>query len=262
MIRSMYNSVSGLIAHQQSLDLVANNLANVNTTAYKRSETAFGDLLYHRLLDKRVAVARPEGLPEARTGQGTRVLAVTPAWWEQGTLASTERPLDLAIAGEGFFQVEQPDGGTAYTRAGSFSLEAGGRLVTAAGEYLRVPFTLEGVRPDTLTVTPGGLVSALDNNGNPVELGALHLCRFVNPEGLVQTQGRLFLETEASGPPVEGAPGENGLGRIRQCCLELPTVSLAREMALLLIHHRSIQAAARSLVTAAELQGLTVQVSL
>ncbi len=261
MISSINNSVSGLIAYQRALDQVAHNLANVNTTAYKQSETIFGDLLYQRLQDKRTAEARPEGFPEARTGQGARVIAVTPAWWEQGPLAQTERPFDLAIDGKGFFQIELAEGETAYTRAGSFCLDAGGRLVTAAGGYLDVPFTLEGVRPETMTVTPEGLVSALDEDGARVELGALRLYHFINPEGLFQTQGRLFLETEASGPPVEGAPGENGLGRIRQFCLEQSTVSLAREMTLMLIQHRSIQASARSLVTASEMQRLTLQIN-
>lgn len=261
MISSVYNSVSGLSAHQQALDQIAHNLANVNTTAYKQSETVFGDLLYQSLRDQRMAVARPEGVPEVQTGQGVRVVATTPAYWEQGAMVLTQRPFDLAIDGKGFFQIELPEGEMAYTRAGSFSLDAAGRLVTAAGYHLSAPFTLEGVRPETITVTPEGLVSALDESGAPVELGTLHLHYFINPEGLNQSRGCLFLETEVSGPPAEGAPGQNGLGRLRQCCLEQSTVSLAREMTLLLIQHRSIQAAARCLVTATELQRLTVQVN-
>lgn len=261
MIRSFQNSLSGIRACQQSLGVVANNLANINTTAFKRSESTFGDLYYHLLREKRLAAAPPAGAPEPRAGQGARVLAVQ-TFWEQGTLLPGDRPLDWAIEGEGFFKVDLPGGSAAYTRAGDLHLDAGGRLVTAAGEYLSAGFSLGAVRPETVTVSPEGQVIALDRDGSPVVLGTVRLYRFANPDGLLKERGQLYRQTEASGPPEEGVPGAGGFGKLRQYFLEQSNTILSRDMVQLMIHQRSLQASARCLATADELQGLTVQVSL
>lgn len=257
MIRSIYNSWSGIAACEHSLGQTAHNLANLNTPAYKRAETAFGDMLYAELRQRRFPRSS-EG--EAAVGQGVHPRAFTP-FLEQGALMATERPLDLAVSGEGYFRVRSGDGTVAYSRNGSFYLDAAGRLVTAAGDYLEVPFALEHGAGD-LTISPEGVAVIDGAGGETGELGQIRLYRFANPAGLASDGAGRYLESVSSGEPEEGLPGADGFGRVCQYYLEQSNADLAVEMVQLLMAQRSLQANVRSLITADELQALALQVRL
>jgi len=257
LIRSINNSWSGIAACQRSVDQVAHNLANLNTLAYKRSEMVFGDMLYHELHQRRFPTSTRQDLP---VGQGVQVLAKAP-FLEQGTLVYGERPLDLAIDGEGYFRLLNADGVELYTRNGSFQLDAAGKLLTSSGDYLDVSFPLEQGVLD-LSISPEGVAVITGENGKKVELGQIRLYRFANPSGLTENGAGCYLPSELSGEPREGLSGDNGFGRIRQYYLEQSNSEIAAEMVGLLTAHRALQANIRSLLTADELQALALQIRL
>lgn len=255
MIRSIYNSWSGIAACQRSVEQTAHNLANLNTPAFKRSEVAFGDMLYHELHRRRFPTSVSQDLP---VGQGVQVLAKAP-FLEQGTLVFGERPLDLAIEGEGYFRLVSSGGTELYTRSGSFQIDAAGKLVTGNGDYLDVPFTLEQGTAN-LTISLEGTVTVTGDHGQSVELGQIRLYRFANPSGLTEMGAGRYLPGELSGDPQEGLSGDNGFGWIRQYYLEQSNADVRAEMVDLLTTHRALQANIRSLLTADELQALALQI--
>ncbi len=257
MIRAIYNSWSGIAACQRSVELTAHNMANLNTPAYKRSEMVFGDMLYHEFHQRRFPTSAEQDL---LVGQGVQLLARAP-FLEQGTLLYGERPLDLAIEGDGYFRLLGHGEGELYTRCGSFQVDESGKLVTCNGDYLDTAVTLERGAID-LTIGPDGKITATGENGETVELGQLRLYRFPNPYGLTEVGSGCYMANEASGDPREGIPGENGFGRIRQYYLEMSNADIRAEMVDLLIAQRTLQANVRSLVTADELQALTLQVKI
>lgn len=259
MLRSIYNSRSGIAVSERSLHQTAHNLANLNTTAYKRSEMLAGDMPYHTLQEKRMPFASEAKLP---AGQGVHPQAVAP-FLGQGALVETERPLDLAISGEGYFRLRSPaDNRVLYSRNGSFSLDAGGKLVTAAGYYLDVPFGLGQESAGDLFISPEGIVTITAGSEEAGELGRISLYRFANPGGLVGDGAGCYLESVLSGEPEEGLPGSGGFGSICQYFLEHSNADTVFEMVQLLLAQRALQANARSLVTADELQALILQVKL
>lgn len=256
MLRSIYNSWSGIAVCERSLGRTAHNLANLNTTAYKRSEMVFGDIFYHALQERRLPYTSEVRLT---VGQGVHLQAAAP-FLGQGALMETERPLDLAISGEGYFRLlGSVDGRAAYSRNGSFSLDANGRLVTAAGDYLDLPFTLEH-GSGFPSIGPEGMAVITGAGGEVEELGQIRLYRFTNPAGLTSDGAGRYLESALSGEPEEGLPGTNGFGRLCQYCLEQSNADTALEMVQLLLAQRALQANVRSLITADELQALVLQV--
>ncbi len=259
MSRSFFTAFSGVAAYQRSLQQVAENIANVNTNAYKKSEVSFTELLYSELQDKRYAVDPLPGELAPITGKGTHLYPVT-RFFDQGPLQLTQRPLDLAIEGRGFFRINRPDGEEAYTRRGSFYVDDNGTIVTDQGEELDVGFNLDGIMVSTVIVSPEGLVSGRNEDGETVELGRISLYTFVNQGGLFKDSSGLFTVTEASGDPEEGNPGQNGFGALRQFALEGSNVDLSMEMVHLIANQRALQANVRSLVTADELKALTLLV--
>ncbi len=230
MPNALHIARSGLDALDQRLKTISNNLANAQTVGFKRDRAAFETLLYQ--------TSRPAGAPAGAdqrfgmgltTGAGVRV-AGSERVHSQGGFTLTGNPLDLAIDGEGLFAVTLPDGRPAYTRAGQFTLNGEGQIVTAQGYPLRpglqVPEGASG-----LTVGPDGTVSALlPGETQPTEIGRLVLASFVNPAGLEPVGENLFLESAGSGPAQEGNPAEGGLGRIRQGALEASNVSAVQEL--------------------------------
>ncbi len=255
MLRSIHNSRSGIAVSESSLNQTAHNLANLNTAAYKRSEMAAGDMPYHTLQERRMPYVSAAGLP---AGGGVHPQAAVP-FLGQGALAETESPLDLAISGEGYFRLLGPGGRVLYSRNGSFSLDAGGRVVNAAGYYLDIPFNLEQERGE-LSISPEGAVTMTSPGGEVREPGRISLYRFANPGGLISDGAGCCLESALSGRPVEGLPGSGGFGCIRQYCLEQSNSDTALEMVQLLLAQRALQANVRSLITADELQALILQV--
>jgi len=259
MLRSLHISRTGLDVQQTSLDVISNNLANVSTTGFKRGRPVFEDLLYQIIRQPGAQSSQQTELPSGfQLGVGARVVA-TERLFTQGSLNQTGNALDVAISGRGLFQIQMPDGGTAYTRDGSFQVDSDGNLVTASG-YLVLPNMQ--VPQDTLqiTIAKDGVVS-VTQPGNPntiTDLGQIQLATFINPAGL-QSQGEnLFIETAASGPAQVNNPGENGVGMLNQSFLETSNVNVAEELVNMIITQRAYELNSRAITTSDQmLQRLT-----
>ncbi len=223
-------AATGMTAQQLRVEVIANNLANVNTTGFKRSRAHFEDLLYQMVeAPATVGGSAAQTTEAVQIGRGTRLAAVQRID-EQGALEQTGRPLDLAIDGEGFFAVTMPDGTQAYTRDGNLSVSDQGTIVTHGGYIVEPGITLP---PDAreVSVSQTGVITAVTSDvANPVELGRLSLVRFANPTGLRAMGENLFVQTVASGEPTEGLPQENGFGRLIQGSLEASNVEVVQEM--------------------------------
>lgn len=253
MTPSLHIARSGLEALDARLRTISNNLANVNTVGFKRDRAAFETMLYQ--------VSRPAGAPAGAdnrfgmglsTGTGVRI-AGTERVHAQGSLTITDNALDLAIDGEGLFEVTLPDGRAAYTRAGAFTRDGEGRIVTAQGHVL-APGLQIPESATAITVGADGTVSAqLPGEAQPTEIGRLVLASFINPGGLEPIGENLFLETAASGAPQQGAPGENGLGRIRQGALEGSNVSAVQELVAMIETQRAYEINTKVIQTADEM---------
>ncbi|MCK9192571.1 MAG: flagellar basal-body rod protein FlgG [Nevskia sp.] len=237
MIDSLYIGATGLNTQQVRIDTIANNVSNVNTTAFKKGRVAFADIFYRRL-----NTATPVNLEAQSTqvGLGTAI-SRTDSVFSAGDIVQTNNPLDLAIQGGGFFEVRSTGGETVYSRLGSLRLNTDGELQTQNGDLLassvRVP-------PDatSITVSRGGEISVVvPNQRDPVVLGTLELANFVNPEGVRAIGGGLYAATESSGQPYFAAPGENGAGTISQGFLESSNVDLTTELIDLVVAQRAYQ---------------------
>ena len=259
MLRSLHISRTGLDAQHSQLDVISNNLANVSTTGFKRGRAVFEDLLYQIIRQPGAQSSDQTQLPSGfQLGVGARVVA-TERLFTQGSLNQTGNSLDVAISVRGLFQVQMPDGSTAYTRDGSFQVDSQGTLVTASG-YVVLPSMQ--IPPDALVVTiaKDGVVS-VTQPGNPniiSQLGQIQLATFVNPAGL-QSQGEnLFIETAASGSPQVNNPGTNGLGVLNQSFLETSNVNVAEELVNMIITQRAYELNSRAITTSDQmLQRLT-----
>ncbi|GAA7274594.1 flagellar basal-body rod protein FlgG [Helicobacter pylori] len=250
MLRSLYSATSGMLAQQTHIDTTSNNIANVNTTGFKKSRADFNDLFYQAMqyagTNTSNTTLSPDGM---EVGLGVRPSAIT-KMFSQGSPKETENNLDVAITGKGFFQVQLPDGTTAYTRSGNFKLDEQGNLVTSEG-YLLIPqITLP---EDTTQVNIGvdGTVSAtqgLQTTSNVI--GQITLANFVNPAGLHSMGDNLFSITNASGDAIVGNPDSQGLGKLRQGFLELSNVRLVEEMTDLITAQRAYEANSKSIQTA------------
>ncbi len=224
-------AASGMMAQQTRSEVIANNLANVNTTGFKRSRAQFEDLLYQNVQGAAV-IGAPESqtTPAVQVGRGTRLTAVT-RLHTQGTLETTNRPLDVAIEGEGFFQVQVGQGQLAYTRDGSFQISDQGVLVTSEG-YTVQPSIRIPSDATTVSISRTGVVTATRGNdaSKPQEVGRLELARFVNPAGLMTQGQNLYTATAASGEAQAGFPQDDGLGTLVQGSLEGSNVEIVQEM--------------------------------
>ncbi|WP_025448420.1 flagellar basal-body rod protein FlgG [Helicobacter pylori] len=250
MLRSLYSATSGMLAQQTHIDTTSNNIANVNTTGFKKSRADFNDLFYQAMqyagTNTSNTTLSPDGM---EVGLGVRPSAIT-KMFSQGSPKETENNLDVAITGKGFFQVQLPDGTTAYTRSGNFKLDEQGNLVTSEG-YLLIPqITLP---EDTTQVNIGvdGTVSVtqgLQTTSNVI--GQITLANFVNPSGLHSMGDNLFSITNASGDAIVGNPDSQGLGKLRQGFLELSNVRLVEEMTDLITAQRAYEANSKSIQTA------------
>ena len=229
MDASMWIAKTGLDAQQTRMSVISNNLANVNTTGFKRDRASFEDMLYQKLrqpgAQNTVDAQAPTGL---MLGTGVRIVA-TEKTHVQGSLVSTKNALDVAIQGEGFFQIAQPDGSMAYTRDGSFKLSSTGQLVTSNGALLQPPIVIP---PNVASISVGqdGTVSVENANGGSQNIGQIQVARFVNPAGLQSMGQNLLKETPASGTVQLGAPGQTGAGHLMQGALEASNVNVVEEM--------------------------------
>lgn len=241
MITALYSASTGMEAQETNINTISNNLANVNTTGFKRSRANFQDLLYQneRAVGSQASADTqvPTGI---QIGLGTRTASVDRIH-TVGDLEKTGSDLDLAIEGEGFFQVERPDGETVYTRDGSLKKDREGRLVTADGDPL-VPEITIPENATKISVGQDGTVTAyLDNDSGGTEIGVIELARFGNPSGLRSIGGNLYRESDASGSPVLGEAASEGFGTIAQGFLESSNVSIMKEMTNLISGQRAYE---------------------
>jgi flagellar basal-body rod protein FlgG len=253
MIRSLWTSATGMQAQALNLDVIANNLANVNTAGFKKSRAEFQDLLYETLRPAGTASSQDTQVPAGiQIGHGTRPSTVLKIF-SQGNMENTKNELDLAIEGDGFFQIILPNGETAYTRDGSFKLDSDGRIVNSDGFALEPEISIPS---DALSISVGidGTVSVLQAGDSvPSEIGTIELARFVNPAGLISTGRNLYIISEASGDEMTGTPGEDGLGSIAQGFLEMSNVSVVDEMVSMITAQRAYEVNSKSIQTADEM---------
>lgn len=255
-MRALWTAVTGMIAKQLDIDVIANNLANVNTPGFKKSRAEFQDLIYQTL--RLPGSTQAEGLlvpTGSQVGLGTRTSAISKLF-SQGDFVQTGNLLDLAIEGEGFFQVQLPDGTTAYTRDGSFKLDAEGRIVTSDGYPLQPPITIPREATHIAIGADGTVTVNLPGQAVPQQAGRIELARFANPEGLSSIGRNLFTTTAASGDAAVGAPGAEGFGTLAQGFLEMSNVKVVEEMVRMIIAQRAYEATSKAVSTADEMWGM------
>lgn len=253
MIRSLWISASGMEAQQVNLDVISNNLANVNTVGFKRSRADFQDLLYQNMKSagavSGVGTQVPTGI---QLGSGVRPVAVQKVFM-QGNFQQTQNDLDLAIEGDGFFQITKPDGEIAYTKAGSFKRDSEGRMVNSDG-YPLDPAIAIPRNASKINISSDGIVSAqVPGSSAPTDIGRIELARFINPSGLNSIGKNLYLPTASSGDPITGRPGQDGFGGLAQGFLEMSNVNIAEEMINMIVGQRSYEINSKAIQTADEL---------
>ncbi len=241
MIRALWTAASGLEAQQMTIDVISNNLANVNTTGYKRANADFQDLMYQTIVSPGTSSSSGNTFPTGiEVGHGTRLVAIQKLF-SQGGFKQTQNPLDLAIEGDGFFQLIHPNGGTAYTRAGAFKRDSEGRIVNSDG-YVLDPEIVIPSDAKEVTVGADGTVSVLvEGETEPTEIGTIQLVRFANPGGLMSTGKNLYQTTPASGTAEVGTAGSDGFGTVMQGFLEMSNVNVVNEMINLIIAQRAYE---------------------
>ncbi len=249
MLKSLYTTATGMKAQQTMVDMIANNIANVNTAGFKKSQASFEDLFYVTLQSPGLAKGAGDAAVPIGTqiGSGTRLNGTTKVF-TTGTLEITERNLDVAVDGDGFFAVTLPDGSVGYTRDGNFHLNADGKLVTGSGNVVLPEISMPS---DTLEISidPEGRVS-VRTAGNPDSstlLGQLNLHRFVNPSGMLAVGANVLRPTEASGAPITGTPGSTGLGLLKQGFVERSNVQIVNELVNLIVAQRAYEVNSRAI---------------
>jgi flagellar basal-body rod protein FlgG len=249
MIRSLWISKTGMEAQQTQLDAIAHNLANSATTGFKKGHAQFEDLIYQNLRQAGANTTDQTTLPTGlQLGLGVRSVALARNF-TQGALQQTGNTYDMAISGQGFFQIQMPDGTTAYTRDGSFQVNAQGQLVTSAGYTVQPGITVpQGAQ--TVTISKDGILSVtLPNNPAPQQVGQVQLANFVNPAGLEPRGENLFGETVASGAPQAGVPNANGLGAIQGGYLENSNVNMVEELVAMIQTQRAYEINSKAVQT-------------
>jgi len=259
MVRSLWTGASGMIGQQAQVDVISNNLANVNTHGFKKQRVEFEDLIYQTLRVAGTPATENTVVPVGvQMGHGVRV-AATQRVFSQGSLQQTDVPTDMAIAGEGFFRVQMFDGSWAYTRNGTFKVDSDGRMVTSNGFWLLPDIIMpEGFLPETISVSRDGRVTVIVPDIDPseaLEVGRLELYRFPNPVGLMAVGDNLFRVSAASGDPIPGIPGFDGMGTIQNRFLEMSNVAVVQEMVNLIVAQRAYEFNSRTIQTSDSMLG-------
>jgi flagellar basal-body rod protein FlgG len=250
MDSALWAAKTGLEAQQTRMAVTANNLANVNTTGFKRGRVAFEDLLYQNVRQVGADAAQDTQLPSGLTvGTGVRVVA-TEKTYTQGNLQVTSNALDVAINGRGFFQVALPDGTNAYTRDGSFKVNAQGELVTSGGYRVQPAVSIPDGAQSVSIGTDGVVSVQLAGQAAPSQVGSLQVVDFINPAGLQARGENLLLESAASGAPQTGTPGLNGLGSLQQGALEASNVNVVEELVAMIETQRAYEMNSKAVSTA------------
>jgi len=254
MIRAMGTAASGMKAQQMNIDTIANNLANVNTTGYKRSHAEFQDLLYEKVMPGGQVDAEGRAVPtRVEVGHGVKLVA-TNKNFSQGTVVNTGNPLDLMIEGDGFFQLRMPDGTIKYTRDGSFKMDAERNVVTSGGYRLEPAITVPEDAVE-IAVSRDGIVAVRvqGDDSNIQEIGQLELARFPNSSGLQALGGNVFSESPASGNPLLSTPGVEGVGQTSSGFLEMSNVETVDELVSMISAQRAYELNSKTISMADEM---------
>jgi flagellar basal-body rod protein FlgG len=249
MMRSLWISKTGMEAQQTQLDAISHNLANTGTNGYKRSHAVFEDLMYQNLRQAGANSSEQTQLPTGlQLGLGVRAVAMSRNF-SQGNLQQTSSNLDIAVKGQGFFQVQMPDGTPAYTRDGAFQLDANGQVVTNNGYVIDPGITIPP-NSQSVTIAADGTVSVVvAGQAAPQQLGQLQLANFINPAGLEPRGQNLYTETAASGTPIVGAPGADGLGSLQQGYVETSNVNVVEELVTMIQTQRAYELNSKAIQT-------------
>ena len=258
MIRSLWISKTGLDAQQTQMDVISNNLANVSTTGFKKSRAVFEDLLYQTMRQPGASSSQQTQLPTGlQLGTGVQPVA-TERIHTQGNLQKTDDARDVAIRGDGFFQISMPDGTLAYTRDGSFKTNNQGQLVTSSG-FAVEPVIVIPQNATSMSISRDGIVSVTTaDNTASVEIGSIQLATFINPGGLESKGENLYVETTASGTPITNVPGSNGAGLLQQNYVETSNVNVVEELVSMIQTQRAYEINSKAITTSDQmLQRLT-----
>ncbi|WP_118181912.1 flagellar basal-body rod protein FlgG [Paraburkholderia phosphatilytica] len=261
MNRSLYIAATGMNAQQAQMDVISNNLANVSTNGFKGSRAVFEDLMYQTLRQPGASSTQETQLPSGiQVGTGVQQIA-TERLYTQGNLQQTGNSKDVAINGAGFFQVQMPDGTTAYTRDGSFQTNAQGQLVTSSG-YPVIPSITIPANATSLTIGTDGVVSVTTpNSSNNTTVGSLQLANFINPAGLQANGENLFSETASSGTPNVTTPGLNGSGTLSQGYVEASNVNVVQELVNMIQTQRAYEINSKAVTTSDQMLQTLSQMS-
>ena len=257
MVRSLWTGASGMIGQQSNMDTISNNLANVNTSGYKKQRADFEDLIYQTVQVAGTPATEDTVVPvPIQMGHGVK-LSSTQREFTQGALQNTENVSDMAIQGDGFFRIQNYDGSYAYTRDGSFKIDSTGQFVTANGYKLMPDLTLpQGFIPDTLSISQDGRVTVkVPGRDDPIQVGQLELYRFPNPEGLTAVGENLYKVSNASGEALAGRPGFDGMGKTIHKFLEMSNVSVVREMVNMIVAQRAYEFNSKAIQTSDNMLG-------
>ncbi|MCA9167630.1 MAG: flagellar basal-body rod protein FlgG [Planctomycetales bacterium] len=258
MLRALYSSATGMKAQEYLIDVTSNNLANVNTNGFKRSQMDFADLMYSTIRAPGAEIANGQTSPIGfQIGSGVRPVGTTKNF-STGTIEPTGNPTDMAIEGQGFFEVTMPDGSFRYTRDGAFRVDANGMLVTGDGYPLSPQITIQDGAID-INVSPGGIVDGM-LNGTRTTFGTITLNRFTNPAGLSSEGNNLFAVTAASGPAQTGQPQQNGYGAILGKFLEKSNVEVVTELISLITAQRAYEINSRAIRAGDEMLSTTTDI--
>lgn len=249
--RALRTAASGMYAQQINIEVISNNIANINTTGFKKNKAEFQDLMYQEVNINPLSTSTP-GVYEntnnkIQVGNGVKPSSAQKIF-KQGDITPTNNPFDIAIQGEGFFQVRKSDGSFAYTRDGSFKVNAEGKLVTSSGYILEPDFTLNS---DVVGISIGkdGTVEAINNDQSSMALGTIELARFMNNGGLISIGDNLYVESPSSGQPIIGTPGSQGFGEINQGFLESSNVDIVEEMISMIAAQRAYEINSKTVKT-------------
>lgn len=249
MMRSLWTAATGMAAQQTNIDNISNNLANVNTTGFKKSRIDFQDLMYQTLRQAGATTGADTQLPTGmQIGHGVREAAIQKVY-TTGNFQSTGNSLDMAIEGDGFFRINLPDGTYGYTRDGSFKRDSQGRVVTSEGYTLEPQITIPETATDISISSEGIVTVTLPNETDPQEIGQIELARFVNPAGLESRGGNILKETAASGAAMVNNPGTEGTGTIIQKYLEMSNVQVVEEMVNMIVAQRAYEMNSKAITT-------------
>lgn len=255
-MRSLSIGASGMYAQQMNVEVISNNIANMSTTGYKRQRPEFQDMLYQNLrrpgaTSSSTGTILPSGL---QLGTGVRLDAISRIH-SQGSMDITDNQLDIAINGDGFFQIQMPDGTTSYTRDGTFGVNGDGLLVTKEGYQVNPGITIPQDATQVSINANGEIFVKIDGQVDEQNLGQMNIARFINPAGLEATGRNLYRQTTASGNPIEGIPGQDGYGALQQGSLELSNVNIVNEMTKMITAQRAYEMNSKVISASDEMLG-------